>query len=291
MKQKILTLTLLSISLLLFTSLANALVVNSANAESVAPGAQGEIRLELENTFNDDVEDVSLQLQLENLPFIPIGSSEQSVEEIKNDDDETFIFILKAAPEAAPGDYEIPYTISYRFQNEVQPRIKTGSLGMRVVANPQLTFSISAEVPVVDTQSRMTLRITNKGFSDARFVSVRLLEEDYALLSDSEVYIGTVDSDDFENADFEVIFTKENPAVRAIVEYTDFENRKKIEEIELPLTVYTQERAIELGIIKKSQTAFYVGIVIAVILLIIFWRAFRRRQRMKRSMRNSNGGN
>ena len=102
-------------------------------------------------------------------------------------------------------------------------------------------------------QSKINLKIVNKGLADARFVSVNLNPSGFTLLSEKEVYIGTVDSDDFETATFEVIFTSEKPKLTATVEYTDFDNSKKLDEVNLPTKVYTQEKAIELGIIQRNN--------------------------------------
>ena len=153
------------------------------------------IDIEVENIFSDDVTDVSISLSLANLPFIPLGASEDSVDEIKEDDSEDFIFTIKASNDAVPGDYEIPYTLQYDFENKTKTR--EGSLGVRVEASPELTFSANLDNPVVEQKGKITLKIVNQGFSDARFLSVRIIPSGFTLLSDAEVYIGNVDSDDF----------------------------------------------------------------------------------------------
>ena len=281
MTQKYLT-VLAFISLIAFVQFSSALIVNSVDAPTLAPGQEGTISIELENILSDTVSEVSLQLKFENLPFIPVGTSEQSVDEIDEDDDENFVFRIKASSEITPGDYEIPYTLSYTFDNDDVTR--TGSIGISVKANPDLTFSISTEMPVENTQGKITLKLVNKGFYDARFVSVRILPEGFTLLSDNEVYIGTVDSDDFETATFDVIFRK-NSRFKAIVEYKDFDNKLVLTNIDLPLTVHTREKALELGIIEKSNTTFYILIAITVILIFIIWRMIKKRRRLRRSMR------
>jgi len=268
---------------LLTSNMASAVVVNSVIADTFVPGQEGKVRIEIENILNDDVEDLSLFLKFTNLPFIPIGTSEQSIDEIKEDEDEDFVFTFKASSTIAPGDYEIPYTIEYKIQGDEDIIKKDGSLGVKVKANPVLSFTTALENPVEGRRGTITLKIVNKGFSDARFVSVRILPEDFTVLSGTEVYIGEIESDDFETVTFNVIFNKISPNFQAIIEYLDFDNQKVIENLELPLTVYSQKRALEIGIIQPSNTTTYLLLALTLVLLIIFWRIFRKRQRLKRS--------
>ena len=136
---------------------------------------------------------------------------------------------------------------------------------------------------VVGSEGKVILKIVNKGFADAKFVSVRIFPEGYTLLSDNNVYIGTVDSDDFESASFDVIFNKENARLKAVVEYKDFNNNKILENVDLPIKVYTREKAIQLGIIKKSNVGLYLIISIAIILIWLVYRKIKRAKRLKQS--------
>lgn len=268
-----------------FLGLASAVILNSVQVDTLEPGQEGNIRIEIENILSDDVEDLSLGLQFANIPLIPIGTSEQSIDEIEEDEDEDFVFRVKAAPDIVPGDYEIPYVLAYKIQGDDDIIARTGTIGIKVRANPILAYSVMADNPVDGQQGTITLRVVNKGFFDARFVSVRILPEEFTLLSDSEVYIGEVESDDFETASFDVKFTETNPEFRAVVEYINFDNQKVIENVVLPITVYTEERAVELGIIQPNRSVSYLLGAVTVILLIILWRIFRKRARLKRSQR------
>lgn len=273
-------------ALLLFAviliSAASAISVTSVTAETLAPGTEGVIRVEIENIFQDTVEDVTFSLNLENLPFIPIGSSSEGFDELEENDDGRFSFRIRAANDIAPGDYQIPYTIDYSIDGERRER--TGSIGVSVKAQPELSFSIETENPVIGTEGKVTLKIVNRGFADARFVSVKALPQGLTLLSESDVYIGTVDSDDFETAVFNVIFNSQKADFSAIVQYTDFENNKITKTVDIPITVYSQEKAIELGIIEESNLGLYIGIVVAIIIIWLVWRWVAKRRRMKKSL-------
>ena len=263
-------------------NLASAVVVKNVQVDTFAPGQEGLVRIEIENVLNDNAEDVSVLLKFDNLPFIPVGSSEQTVDEIKDGDEESYVFRIKTSNDVIPGDYEIPYEINY-VVDDVEKK-KGGTIGVRVSANPDLVFSVGTENPIMNQQGQVTLKIVNKGFFEARFVSVKVLPEDFTLLSDSEEYIGTVDSDDFETAAFDVIFKKTNPTFRAIVEYTDFDNKKVIENVELSFVVYTPEKALELGLTQKNNFGLFAGVIVTLIIFWILWRTIKKSRRMKKSM-------
>ena len=271
------------LALVLSMNLASAIIVNSVFTDEFSPGAQGELRIELKNEMSEDATEVSLNLKFQDLPFIPIGSSEQSIDQIDSDDKENFVFIIKVAPDIKPGDYELPYTLSYKIDNNV--RTNAGTIGLKVVAQPDLVFTSIQKNNIINTKGTIELKIVNRGFYDARFVSVKLYPAGYKLLSDEEVYIGKISSDDFETAAFDVYFNSYNPTLNAIVTYTDFNNQQIKKNVVIPIKVYSQENAISLGIIKKSQNTTYILIAVAVVLFIIVWRAISKRRKLKRSMR------
>ena len=281
MKTKTKKIFVSAIFILLLLNLVSAVSIKSAETDTLAPGTEGEIRIELENNLNDDAKDVSLKLEFTNLPFNPIGSSEESIDEISEGDEERFDFTIKASNDIKPGDYKIPYTLTFKINNEQKQSI--GTIGVTVKANPELSFSVTTENPIINTQGKITLKIVNKGFADAKFVTVNIIPEGFTLLSEKEIYIGTIDSDDFETATLDVIFKTKNPTLRAVIEYKDFDNAVITKNISLPIQVYTQDEAIELGITKKSNAPLYIGIVIALILAWILYRIIRKQLRKSKN--------
>lgn len=272
----------LFIALLLCVNLASALTVRSTSDNTFKPGQESQINLEVENSFTNDVKNVVISLNFKDVPLIPTRSSEKSIDQIDNDDSEPFSFLVKVSQDAKPGDYEIPYTLKYNFNNS--DKTSSGTIGVRIFSQPDLTFSISTETPVIGSKGKLELKIVNKGFSDARFLSVNLIPNGFTLLSESNSYIGTVSSDDFETASFNVIFNSQFPNFDALVEYTDFNNQKVSKSLSIPIEVYSVEKAQELGIIQKSNIPLYIGIIVLLIVIWLVTRAIRKRLRMKKSM-------
>lgn len=284
-KQKIIFIEV--IAFFICISFANALTITDVSYSDFSPGEEKLITIKIENNLGEDVTDVYIGLVFTGKPFIPVGSSEDSADEILDDDNENFKFKIKASNDIKPGDYEIPYKLNYKDESGIVKQA-TGSIGVSVSGNPELDFVLLKENPVVGQKGKITLKIINSGFGDAKFVSVKLIPAGFTLLSEDQIYIGSINSDDFETAVFEVIFKQESTIVSAVVDYTDFDNKKITKNVNLPLDVYSKERAIELGIIKKSNTLFY--LILLIIFGVVWWvyRIFKKRARLRKA-REMNG--
>ncbi len=266
--------------LLTASSSAAGLVVSDVVVPEVSPGSEALITLEIENTFERDVEDVSFSLNMRDLPLSIVGSSESTIEEIEEDESEDLSFRIRASPTAKPGDYQIPFTLTYL--NATQP--KTGTIGVRIKGNVELSTSLTTNTPVVGRSDRLGVKIINKGFADARYVTVRLIPTDFTLHSDEVVYIGDISANDFETATFDVRYTEQKPIATVSIEYRDFNNTLQTITLQEQLPLYTEEEAVRRGIIEKSKTPLYISGVVAVVLLWLLWRMIRRRRRLRKSM-------
>lgn len=287
MKKQILLVASCLILAMVLLSSVSALIVNSVDADDFTPGKQGSVSITLDNNGNSDIENVVLSLDLAKVPFTTVGAADESIDEIRENRKEDFTFNLRAFQNAAPGDYQVPYTISFNDSDLI--RTQTGTFGLRITASPQLTYTVSTENPVVGQKGTITLKVVNKGLADAKFVSVKLSPTDFTLLSENDVYLGTISSDDFETATFDVVFTKENPILVGVVEYNDFEDNHQIKNVQIPVNVYSKEKALELGIIKRSNAMLYIIIIVVLVILFFVWRYIQKRRRVKRSMQKANG--
>ncbi|MEK6875376.1 MAG: hypothetical protein AABX30_01710 [Nanoarchaeota archaeon] len=279
---------ILAIYLFTMISLASAILVD-VNYIAIYPGESGSVKIDVENNENFDIKDVSVALDLTNLPFSVVGSSEKDLDDLNEDDDDSASFSLKANTDITPGDYNILYVVKYKNADEPSDSVnnslrKTGGFGIRVSAKTELSFTAETQTNVIGQQGKLSLKIINSGLGDIRFVNAKISPSGYTLLSSNENYIGTVASDDFETATFDVIFNQENVNLNAVVSYKDFDNKEQIQNLNIPVQVYTRERALELGIIKKNNTTIYVGIVIILIILWFVYRSWRKRQKSKNKL-------
>jgi hypothetical protein len=291
MKTKILiSLSFALVLLVLTLNMISALSVDSEYI-TIYPGDSGSVTLNVKNNLNNDLTDVSVMLVLNNLPFTTVGSSEK-IKDINEGDSEKFTFTIKASTDAVPGDYSIPYKITYLDSNGNNV-VENGTFGLRISAKTELDFSAEARGATINTavvgqQGKVSLNIINKGLGKIKFVSVQIFPNGFDLTSgDDKVYIGTIASDDSDTATFDVIFKSQTPVLSATVSYKDFDNKDQTQTINLPVKVYTQDQALQLGLVQKSRTTLYIGIVVGLVVIWFVWRSIRKRRKNK----NRIGGN
>ena len=271
--------------LLVLTIGFTAGIIVDSNYETIYPGESEEIILEIENNENFEIVDVSLALDLSDLPFTTIGSSEKDVDDIDEDDDERVSFNLRASIDIIPGDYNIPYILKYvdaDAENDSEELEKTGSFGLRVSAKTDLDFMVDVQDnAIVGEEGEISLEIINKGLGEIKSMSVQIFPQGFELLSKDKIFVGTIDADDSDSATFDVIYKTTNPILSAKVEYKDFDNEDQTETINLSFKVYTKEKALELGILQRPNYLVYLIIGILVIAYIIH-RILKKRKRKNR---------
>lgn len=276
--QTIITGTLL---VLIMLSFATALTVD-ATYVTLLPGEQKSVRIEVDNNFNFDIEDVSVSVNTGGLPLTVIGSSQEDIDDLDEDDDDTASFTLRANTDAVPGDYEIPYTVFFKDVDDNDKDQQSGTFAIRISAETEIDFATETENPIRGQQGKVTLEVINEGLGDIKFVSIELLPStSYTLLSGNKEYIGTIDSDDSDFATFDVMFDSTTASLQAKVRYKDFENTDQEQIVSLPLTVYSREKAIELGLIEESKTVLYGGIIVAIIIIWLVYRRIKKRRKNK----------
>jgi hypothetical protein len=281
-KMKTKLLIVLGIVFLLSLSLTSAMIVDSVSQDNLFPGESAGITVRIKNTLDEDVDDVSMVLNLENTLFTSIGSAEDSEDEIDEDDEESFSFDLKAPANMAPGDYNIPYSITYTFEDNEST--KTGSFGVTVGAETELSYGVETGKNIVGEKGSVSVKIVNSGLGDIGFMNVKVLSATgFEILSSQEEYIGTVRSDDFETATFDVAFKKINAVLTVQIKYKDFDNNEETKTVTLPFSVYSREKALELGLIQKSRTWIY-GVVIGLVILWFIWRKWRKARKKKQKL-------
>ncbi|MEK6927602.1 MAG: hypothetical protein AABX11_04155 [Nanoarchaeota archaeon] len=277
----ILAITLLSVFLV---SSASALIISSVDSDTIAPGQEGNVKITIKNNLDYDIEDVSFALDFSSalLPLSSKGSSEETISDISEDDKESVTFTIRADSSAKVGDYKVPFTITYLTSNN-SIKVQTGTIGVRVSASPNLDFSASVDSPVIGEKTKLSLKLLNKGLGEAKFVSISLTPEGYTLLSDNSEFISSIDSNDFDTASFDIILKSKSATLSGTVEYRDLDNKVYTESINLSLTVYSKDEAIKNGIITKSNTSFYVLLILILLVIWFIWRAIKKRNRLKKS--------
>jgi len=271
----------------------SALTISSVTTTpvEVAQGEHTNIKIELDNDGDYDLNDVSVSLDLSAIPFAPYSSSsEVSFDEIREGRTKAAEFEVVALNIATAGIYKIPVHISYTDTEDDSQKTKDSVISVTVNSVPVLGVHIEDGLLLKSSNNKLTVQIVNKGLSDVKFLEVDLEPSTYYdILSQNSVYIGDISSDDFDSADFQVYFKTTAPgkfSIPVTIIYKDPTNKQYTESFNVPVSVYTTKEAIDLGLMSKSRTSLYTGIIIVLLIVYFIYRYFRKRSKLKRM----NGG-
>ena len=281
MKKSILFLLMLFIA----SSIVTAVNIEDVNTVEIEPGKTGIISFNVKNDHNFDVEDISIILDLSGeIPFAPYHSSAEAfIGELDEGDDESVSFQIICSADAEIGLYKIPVLISYKDEDGDSYN-KIDFISVLIVSKPKLSVLLDDPNYVIGAKSDLSIRIINSGFSDVKFLKVRILNSGfYEVISSKEVYVGDLDSDDFDNVDFSLRFNYPLPtkiSLPVMIEYYDANNNYYSERFDLNLPIYNEEQAKQLGLIESSNLSWVFFVVIFVVFFIIY-RIRRKRKKRK----------
>lgn len=256
------------------------------------PGKDAEVIIKVKNMADSVLKDISVNLDLtlatigtaslDSLPFAPIGTgTEKKVRQLSPSALKEFKYQIKAYPEAEAGVYKIPLEI--KFYDELGTEYTKNDI-IGIVVNSEPDLSVILDQTTIDKSGKkgeVSIRFINKGLTDIKFVDATITEQDsFDLLSTSEVYLGNIDSDDYENADYE-IYVKPTENKKLFLplhyEYMDANNNKYSKDIEIELKLFSEEEQKQYATPEKSNKAIFL-VIGGVIVLFVLYRIFRKKK-------------
>ena len=276
----------------------------SSSPEEILPGEMTKLSVRFRNFADSTMRDISLKLDFgyshlldestaitptesinafNSLPFVPVGSSsEQKLSVLEPGEEYTFTYNIMTYTDAESKVYKVPVQITYH--DEVGTNYtKQDIVGLVVGGEPEIYGIVDDSTLARGGRSgNVVIRFFNRGVTDARFVNVKLLEtDDYEVVSAGEVYLGDVDSDDYETAEFDIYSKRSAREPRDLkfeMEYKGADNVLYTKELNVTLT------PVDAG--KLGQGRSPAGLIIVLILLgaggYIYWR---RQQAKKKHSR------
>ncbi len=258
------------------------LVVESVESlpQQIAPGQEATVKLVLRNNANLLLKDVKVKLNLNSadLPFAPLGSvTEKNIDSLSAGSSREIEFKLIALADASSRIYKVPLEVNYfdEFGNEFQSQ---DVISLIVGSKPALGINVQESELVETRRGTISVEIVNSGLTDAKFLNARLLQSDnYEILSSQNVYVGSVDSDDIESVDFELLAKQAgNINLPIQISYRDANNKQYSEILSVQARVYTLNEAKQLGIVKTNSTLTVFIIIIAGLIFYFWIRKFLR---------------
>ena len=264
-------------------SLINPLTIDSVSmVNELKPAESSKIIIGIKNDGDEDLEDVSIKLDLKEVPFAPFNSaSEVNIDKIAENKIKYAEFEIIALNNAKSGIYKIPLTVSYN-EDDIK-KIRESLISVLVDSKPIIDVNIDQELLLKGKENEAIIRITNKGLSDVKFLEIEIKENNFFnLLGSKKYYIGDIDSNDFDTLKIKFFINYDASDVVSIsitVKYKDELNKEYEEEFNLSLKNYTEKKAVEIGLIKKNKTALYTVGVVSVLILYLLYRNLKKRSK------------
>ncbi|MFH1589483.1 MAG: COG1361 S-layer family protein [archaeon] len=249
----------------------------------LVPGNTGKIKLTVKNLADSTLTNmkVSLDLSDEDLPFAPYNSAtEKSIYQLNAGQSQEFVFDIITYPNAEAQVYKIPIDITYN-DNVGNEYAKENLIGIIVNSEPDIKVTIdNTDLLKGKNIGTITLKIVNKGFNDVKFLNLKLTEtDDFEVVSTSnEEYIGNLDSDDFETAEFTILIKNGNEVeIPLELEYKDMNNNPYTENLMVKLKIYSAD---ELGQKSSSGAIWFVIIILAVAGFFVYkkWKKNKKKK-------------
>lgn len=266
--------------------LVSALSIDSAisNPQEVQPGEIFSLNLDIENNLNQTAENVVVSLDLSKVPFAPYqSSSEVRIDHIHEEDNKEANFDLSAFSDAISGTYTIPVMVSYTGSNGTE---SLGLVSVIINAKPKIEISSEEAFLIKGTNEKLTIKIVNSGLGDSKFLSVSMNpNKELQITSSNNIYIGNIDSNDFDTAEFNVfINANADSSVNIPVKltYTDSRNNEITEEKTIILKAYSEKEALALGLVQKNNTTLIIISIVSAIILFLVYRKIRKNIKNKK---------
>ncbi len=248
--------------------------------ETVGPGQKANITLYLQNTAKSLIRNVAVKLDLSSSSgFSPVGFNEKIVDSVKPGEIKPLTFTIVALPDAAAGAYRIPLTLTY--DDELNKEYsRNGTLGALIGSKAELDVQLESSTSYSKNKpGEVTVKFVNRGLTGVKFFNAKLLENsDYDIISPATVYIGEIDADDYETAEFNVYPKTDTAVLILALEYRDANNNPYSEQRQLPLTLYNDEEAGRFGLKETGNSGMIVALLVVVFGLtaFFFWRKTKK---------------
>jgi len=245
--------------------------------ERIAPGQPSKLFLEITNLADTTLKHLNVDFDFTETKISPInGVNEQTITTLVSGDKANFSFEIIADGDAPSFPVKVPLTVNF-FDHLGQEFTKNYTASILVYEKP--AFLITVEETTVNkakSVGEVVIGISNIGTSELKFVRVQILpSEKYEILSAQELYLGNLESDDFQTAEFDIFpNTKKELQLHAIIKYKDTYNNEFGKEEVLLIPLYSGGDLKKYNLVEKKSK---LGMIFFIIILFgIAWFFYRR---------------
>jgi len=244
----------------------------------IAPGGVGTINVTIRNAGDTEIKDVRVQIiPPSGISFLDDVSKRQIATILPSGSDELSFNII-ASPTIEEGVYSSYIIIDYlnKIGDEMQ---ENDTFAIIIKSHPEIFVKIEdSEIYKGNGIGDVTITFVNNDIADIKFLTVELSESgDYDIISPNRMYIGDLDSDDFESVDFtmKLLNEKDYVTLPLKITYKDSLNKDYAQDISVDLRV---RDAKDLGNGGVSSTLILIILVAIVIVIWVIYRIIRKKR-------------
>ncbi|MBW2993690.1 COG1361 S-layer family protein [Candidatus Woesearchaeota archaeon] len=265
------------------------LAVDSVNTvpKKIPPGSNAKVKIGLKNLADSLIRDIVIRLDLssDDLPFVPVDSTtEKKLYQIGSLQSDVMEFTIMATASADSGAYKVPINLTY-VDLAGTVYTKNDYIGIIIGTKPDLAVVIEdSEIYKKRTSGKVTLKFINKGLIDLKLMNIKLDESDgFEIVSSDEVYVGNIDSDDYETAEFDLYVKgwKSEVILPIIIDYMDANNQRYRDKEDVILKLYSSGKAKKYGLEEKGSVGVLIVIMIAGAGGYYYWRKRKKKKMVK----------
>ena len=268
----------LTFGLNVYTSDAN-IVVQNIKTSQFSPGQTGNISIKIKNVADSPLKCVAFNLSLNDSFAILNGSNEYYVGKMKSGEEKTINFKLLMSPNSDLSVYNTLFTISYKdmLGNNFT---KHGKISIVAYKKPNYLLTLEkSDTFTVNSTGSVIISIANTFPSKMKFTSLYLLpSNDYDIIGNNKQYIGNLDPDDFETAEFKIYVKTQHPILKVKINYNDNYNNEYSSISDIALHVYTNKELLKYGLISTNDNYQIILIIVVLIIVYFAYRKFRRKR-------------
>ncbi len=252
------------------------------------PGQYMTLFLKIENPGSETLRDQSYKLILE-YPFtFRKGESEvKKISSIAGGDIALIEYDLLVDRNVLAGSY--PVTLKFcadasctsGYEQEIMITVRTGG-------TPKIEVGLEdADIFSAGKTGTITLHIINRGLLDVKFLVMELEDtEEYDIITPSRIYIGELESDDFETAEFtihieESVTNTKKLELPVLLEYSDENDKEYSHQTKAYVNIYSRGDLSRFNLSQENNALKYIAVLIGIGAIYLLYRYYHKKKKKK----------
>ena len=256
--------------------------------EEINPGDKGIINVNFMNTADSELKDIAIKFDLKNdsIPIAPLGSTaEKKIKSLPQGEKSTVSFNIIVSPSAEAKVYKIPLKITY-FDDLGNLVSTEDTVGVVINGNPEFRINLEeTDIYGKGDRGKITISISNIAPVDVKFVNMELLEsQNYQIISPRSIYIGNLESDDFDTAEYDIYVKKtedEKVPLNVLIKYMDSYNNEKEYSTTVSLQTYSYFKKLKYGIKSSKGITNTIIVILVLLFLYFFYKNWKKTKNIK----------